>query len=61
MMALVLNAHLSKERQLAAYVTRVYMGTNDGTQVRGLQQAATSYLGKPLDQLRTRSSRDWWR
>lgn len=50
-MALVLNAHLSKERQLAAYISRVYMGTSEGTQVRGLQQAATTYLGKPLDRL----------
>lgn len=50
-MALVLDAHLSKERQLAAYVARVYMGTSDGTQVRGLQQAATTYFGKPLEQL----------
>jgi membrane carboxypeptidase/penicillin-binding protein len=50
-MALVLNAHLSKERQLSAYVARVYMGTTDGAQVRGLQQAATTYIGKPLDRL----------
>ncbi len=50
-MALVLNAHLSKERQLAAYVSRVYMGTSDGTQIRGLPQAASTYFGKPLDQL----------
>lgn len=50
-MALVLNAKLSKERQLAAYVARVYMGTSSGTQLRGLRQAASSYLGTPLDQL----------
>jgi membrane carboxypeptidase/penicillin-binding protein len=50
-MALVLNAHLSKERQLSAYVARVYMGTSDGIQVRGLQHAAITYFAKPLDQL----------
>lgn len=50
-MALVLNAHLSKERQLAAYVARVYMGTSDGLQVRGLPQAAATYFGRSLDEL----------
>ena len=49
MMALVLNARLSKPEQLARYTGNVYMGTHQGRQVRGLAQAAQSYLGKPLD------------
>lgn len=49
MMAVVLNARLPKQRQLALYVSQVYMGTHEGRQIRGLPQAAESYLGKPLD------------
>lgn len=48
-MAVVLDARLSKEQQLALYVSRVYLGTHEGRQIRGLPQAAESYLGKPLD------------
>lgn len=47
-MAVVLDARLSKERQLALYASQVYMGTHRGRQIRGLPQAAHSYLGKPL-------------
>ena len=47
-MAVVLDARLPKDPQLALYVSRVYMGTDNGTQVRGLPQAAHRYLGKPL-------------
>lgn len=50
-MALVLDAKMSKERQLALYVERVYMGTDGGAQVRGLARAAGHYAGKPLAQL----------
>ena len=49
MMALVLDARLSKREQLARYTAGVYMGTHAGRQVRGLPQAAQAYLGKPLD------------
>ncbi|RZA33314.1 MAG: hypothetical protein EOP92_21510 [Lysobacteraceae bacterium] len=48
LMAVVLDARLSKERQLAVYVSNVYMGTHGGRQLRGLPQAAHSYLGKHL-------------
>ncbi len=48
-MAVVLDARLSKHEQLALYVSQVYMGTHEGRQIRGLAQAAESYLGKPLD------------
>lgn len=48
-MALVLNAKLSKDEQLALYVSEVYMGTHRGQQVKGLTSAAQSYLGKPLE------------
>ena len=47
-MALVLDARVAKERQLAIYVSGVYMGRHEGRQVRGLQEAALAYLGKPL-------------
>jgi membrane carboxypeptidase/penicillin-binding protein len=47
-MALVLDAHASKERQLAIYAATVYMGRHEGRQVRGLAAAAQAYLGKPL-------------
>jgi membrane carboxypeptidase/penicillin-binding protein len=48
-MAVVLDARLSKQAQLALYVSQVYMGTHEGRQIRGLPQAAESYLGKPLE------------
>lgn len=48
MMAVVLDARLSKERQLALYASQVYMGTHGGRQIRGLPHAALTYLGKPL-------------
>ena len=47
-MALVLDAHASKERQLAIYAATVHMGRHEGRQVRGLAAAAQAYLGKPL-------------
>lgn len=47
-MAVVLDARLSKERQLALYAGLVYMGRHDGRQVRGLAQAAQVLLGRPL-------------
>lgn len=48
MMALVLDASMSKERQLGLYVSSVYMGRHEGQQMRGLEAAAPAYLGKPL-------------
>lgn len=50
-MALVLDARVSKERQLALYVAGIYMGRREGRQVRGLEAAALAYLGKPLGQV----------
>lgn len=50
-MAVVLNARLSKDRQLAIYVSRVYMGRHGDRQVKGLAQAAHSYAGKRLGDL----------
>jgi len=47
-MAVVLDARLPKSRQLALYVSRVYLGTDGGVQIRGLPQAAHRYFGKPL-------------
>jgi membrane carboxypeptidase/penicillin-binding protein len=48
MMALVLDASASKQRQLAIYVATVYMGRHEGRQVRGLEAGARAYFGKPL-------------
>lgn len=50
-MALVVNAKLSKERQLALFAGSVYMGRHDGEQVQGLPDAALRYAGTPLAQL----------
>ncbi|TQK07759.1 transglycosylase domain-containing protein [Herbaspirillum sp. SJZ107] len=47
-MALVLDARMSKDRQLDYYIGHVYMGTQAGVQVRGLALAALLYAGKPL-------------
>ena len=49
MMALVLDARMSKREQLQRYSATVYMGTHEGQQLKGLAQAARSYLGKPLE------------
>lgn len=48
-MALVLDARMSKREQLARYTSTIYMGTHQGRQLNGLAQAARSYLGKPLE------------
>ena len=48
MMALVLDARMSKREQLARYTATVYMGTHQGRQLTGLAEAARSYLGKPI-------------
>lgn len=48
LMTLVLDARMSKREQLARYTATVYMGRQEGRQLRGLAQAAQAYLGKPL-------------
>lgn len=50
-MALVLDARVSKERQLGLYIAQVYMGTQAGVQVKGLEQASMLYFQKPLKEL----------
>lgn len=50
LMAVVLDAKLSKDRQLAVYASQVYMGRDGLRQLRGLPQAAQSYLGKRLSE-----------
>lgn len=47
-MALVLDARMSKDRQLDYYIGHVYMGSQAGVQVHGLALAALLYAGKPL-------------
>ncbi|MEX5747942.1 transglycosylase domain-containing protein [Massilia sp. X63] len=48
-MALVLDARMSKRQQLARYTATIYMGRHEGRQLKGLAQAALGYLGKPLE------------
>lgn len=50
-MALVLDAHVSKQRQLDLFVSHVYMGTSGAIQVMGLEQASLLYFGQPLREL----------
>ena len=50
-MALPLDAKVSKPVQLDLYTRLVYMGSMNGLQVRGLEQAAQLYFTKPLAQL----------
>lgn len=50
-MAVVLDRHLSKDQQLAMYVSTVYMGAVQGRQISGLPSAAQVYWNKPLQQL----------
>lgn len=47
-MGMVADARMPKERQLAFYVDKVYMGTQEGEEIHGLPQAAQRYLAKPL-------------
>lgn len=49
-MAVVLDARLSKESQLAIYVSHVYMGRYRNRQIHGLPQAAENYVGKKLSE-----------
>jgi membrane carboxypeptidase/penicillin-binding protein len=49
--ALVLDAHVSKEDQLALFVDQVYMGRHEGGQLRGLGNASVALVGKPLARL----------
>lgn len=50
-MAVVLNANVSKDRQLSLYLTEVYMGSMKGVQIRGLGQASELYFNKSLGEL----------
>lgn len=49
--AVVLDAKVPKQQQLAMYVAGVYMGTHEGSQIKGLEQAANAYFGTALNQL----------
>src|SRR5205823_3224675 len=50
-LALLLEAHASKEEILARYVASVYLGVDGGLPVHGFSQAAQVYFGKPLGDL----------
>jgi membrane carboxypeptidase/penicillin-binding protein len=53
-MAVTLDGHMTKERQLALFVDQVYMGRHNGVQLRGLAPASEALLGTPLAQLDAR-------
>lgn len=50
-MALVLNKHLSKERQLRFFISTVYMGQYNQKSVIGLPAAANIYFNKDISEL----------
>lgn len=47
-MAMVLNANLSKEEQLGLFIRIVYMGRNEGDQILGLSLASREYFDTDL-------------
>ncbi len=49
-MAVVLDSHLDKQRQLSLFAQEVYLGTAKGEQLRGFARASSLYFGKPLSQ-----------
>ncbi|MFN2567133.1 MAG: transglycosylase domain-containing protein [Gemmatimonadaceae bacterium] len=53
-MALVLNAQVSKDRQLRLFVQHAYMGTHDGRPVYGFSNAARAHFGKRMPDLTRR-------
>ena len=50
-MTLVVSAKVSKEKQLAMYAYDVYLGTENGRQIRGLEQGALAYAKMPLSKM----------
>ena len=53
-MALVLDAHATKQQQLNRYLESTYFGSLDGKGVVGFEAAARAYSGKDLSQLTDR-------
>ncbi|MFY2763256.1 biosynthetic peptidoglycan transglycosylase [Arenimonas sp. MALMAid1274] len=53
-MALVLDAHTTKQQQLDMYLNRTYLGSLHGRGVIGFEAAAKAYHGKPLSRLTDR-------
>lgn len=50
-LALLIEARLSKDEILEAYLNEVYLGHRDGREVRGLGEAARVYFGKGPEKL----------
>ncbi|MBP6627256.1 MAG: transglycosylase domain-containing protein [Arenimonas sp.] len=50
-MALVLDAHATKQQQLNMYLNRTYFGSLNGKAVIGFDAAANAYYGKDLSKL----------
>ena len=50
-LALMIEARLSKDEILEAYINEVYLGHRDGREVRGLGEAARLYFGKTASKL----------
>ncbi len=50
-MALLLDAHYSKDEILEAYINEVYLGQDGNRAIHGFSLASNYYFNKPLDQL----------
>ncbi len=50
-LAVMIEARLSKDEILEAYLNEVYLGHRDGREVRGLGEASRVYFGKPPEKL----------
>lgn len=50
-MALVLNSHATKQEQLNIFMATSYLGSLNGREVVGFEEAADAYYGKRLDEL----------
>ena len=47
----VLDRHLGKDQQLALFLNQAYFGEAGGKSIRGFDEAARTYFGKPLSDL----------
>jgi len=52
LLAVILDARLSKEQILELYINEVYLGHSGGSPVLGVDEASRLYFGKPAQRLR---------